>query len=75
MNLCVLIFDSTGHGFCLYSELIDLQLIGELKINRASQIEFNNQTQQWEVKNLSGRVLFSHTQRKECIEWEHQNLQ
>jgi hypothetical protein len=74
MNTTTITFNPNGTASCLYTELIDLHSLGSLEVTRASQIEFNNDTQQWEVKDLTGQVLFSHAQRKECIEWEHQNL-
>ena len=74
MNTLVLTVHQNGAGSCLYSELIDLQAIGSLEITRASRIEFNNQTQRWEVQNLKGRVLFFAKTREACVEWEQQNL-
>jgi hypothetical protein len=75
MNTLVLTVDPHGAGSCLYSEVIDLQSIGPLEIQRASHIEFNNATQQWEVKNLRGNVLFFATTRTACVEWEQQSLE
>ncbi len=73
MNL-VLSFAPDGTGRCLYSELIDLNTIGELQVRRASQIEFNNRKQRWEVQNLNGRVLFFSRRRAVCLAWEQQHL-
>ena len=70
----VLTFSTNGTGTCFYTELIDLHSIGRLEVSRASTIEFNNQTQHWEVKNLSGHVLFFARSRQSCIDWEHNNL-
>lgn len=66
----VVTFDASGRGSCLYTELIDLQSIGALEVRRATFIEFNNDRQVWEVKNLSGRVLFFSRSRSACISWE-----
>ena len=74
MNGLVLTFDPAGQGHCLYSEAIDLARLGRLEIARASTIEFNNQTQHWEVKNLRNQVLFFARSRNACLEWEQQNL-
>ena len=38
-------------------------------------IEFNNGTQHWEVKELPGRVRFIAKSRSACQERERQNLQ
>lgn len=73
MNL-VLSFAPDGSGRCLYSELIDLKQIGPLRITRASQIEFNNEKQRWEVLNLKGRVLFFSRSRAVCLAWEQKHL-
>ena len=70
MNELVLTFDSAGRGHCLYSELIDLTLLGPLDVKRASNIEFNPSRQKWEVRNPSGRLLYSHRSRATCLAWE-----
>jgi hypothetical protein len=66
----VVTFDCSGHGSCLYTELIDLRAIGSLSVRRASFIEFNNKRQSWEVKNQLGRVLFFARSRGACLAWE-----
>lgn len=72
MIAAVLKFDPNGNGHCLFTEAIDLSSLGALEIVRASNIEFNNTTQQWEVKNAEGELLFNHTSRQACLDWEHQ---
>jgi len=72
MNTPVVTFDSAGNGHCLYTEAIDLSSLGALEIVRASSIEFNNITQQWEVKSAEGRLLFDDPSRQACLDWEHQ---
>ena len=68
----------TDHGLvgCLYTEAIDLRELGSLKITRATDIRFNDASQQWDVHEAgSDQVLFSHSSRHECLTWEHENLQ
>ena len=61
---------------CLYTEAIDLQLLGPLLITRATDIRFNDPTQQWRVHEVgTDRVIFSNPSRSECLAWEHRNLQ
>jgi hypothetical protein len=73
MSVHVLTFDASGEGHCLYTELLDLASIGGLEIVRASQIEFNNDGQEWEVIGGSeNNVLFSHASRSACLAWEQQ---
>ena len=73
MSVHVLTFDVRGDGHCLYTELLDLSSIGGLEIVRASQIEFNNESQEWEVVSGSeNNVLFSHPSRSACLDWEQQ---
>ena len=71
MNTLVLKFDPAGNGHCLFTEAIDLSLLGALEIVRASSIEFNNTAQLWEVKSVDGGLLFSHASRQACLAWEH----
>ncbi|MEO5715984.1 MAG: hypothetical protein ABIT37_21065 [Luteolibacter sp.] len=68
----------TGGGLvdCLYTEAIDLRTLGPLQITRATDIRFDETSQQWEVHEAgSDRILCSHPSRAECLAWEHQNLQ
>lgn len=74
MNTAVLTIDTNGTGSCLYTELIDLKSIGSLQVTRATQIEFNNETQFWEVKDNRGVILYFNRSRTACLAWEHQNL-
>lgn len=68
-------FNPDGTALCLWTEALPLHELGRLEITRASAIEFNNATQQWEVIDRKGRVLFIARSRSACLEWEQQNLQ
>ena len=68
-------FNPNGSANCLWTDAISLHELGRLEITRASNIEFNNTTQQWEVIDRKGRVRFFARSRSACLKWEHQNLQ
>ena len=68
-------FKPDGTAQCLWTEVLPLHELGRLEITRASNIEFNNTTQHWEVKDRKGRVRFIARSRSACLEWEQQNLQ
>ena len=68
----VLTFETSGIGRCLYTEQVDLNTLGKLEIRRASEIEFNNQSQEWEVRNPEKQLLYSHASRAMCLNWENQ---
>lgn len=69
-------FDPSGQVDCLYTEAIDLRALGKLEITRATDIRFNQASQQWEVHDAeTDAVIFFHTSRTECLAWENQNLQ
>ena len=74
MSIHVLKFDTAGTGHCLYTEVLDLNSIGSLQMQRATNIEFNQRTQQWEVKDLQEKILFSNASRSVCLAWEHQKF-
>lgn len=67
--------DGTASG--LWSEDIPLHDLGELTVRRASTIEFNDDSQEWEVRLIAakthkaGPVRFSNPSRQACITWEH----
>ena len=66
----VLTFDVDGTGHCLHTDAIPLQTLGTLEVHRASTIEFNSATQQWEVKDAKGESLHSDPSRSCCLAWE-----
>jgi hypothetical protein len=69
-------FTPDGSGHCLYSELLDLQSLGALACTRATEIEFNPNTQRWEVRPAdSSKLLFSHQSRQACLVWEQENVE
>jgi hypothetical protein len=68
-------FTTDGTAHCLWTEAVPLHELGRLEITRASNIEFNNSTQHWEVKDLRGKVRFIARSRCACLEWEEENLQ
>ena len=68
-------FKPDGTAQCLWTEALPLHELGRLEITRASNIEFNNTAQHWEVKDRKRRVRFIARSRSACLEWEQQNLQ
>jgi hypothetical protein len=73
MNITIQ-FKPNGTAQRLWTEALPLHELGRLEITRASNIEFNNTTQRWEVKDPRGRVRFFARSRTACLEWEQQNL-
>ena len=65
-----LTIDQQGTITGLYTELIELHQLGRLEITRATTIEFNASTQQWEVKDAAGAILHSDASRSRCLAWE-----
>ena len=70
----VLTFTGNGEGHCLYTEAIELAAIGRLTIRRATTIEFNPESQQWEVRDAGGALLHTHPSREQCLAWEHRHF-
>jgi len=68
-------FDQTGLIACLYSESVDLRLLGRLQVVRATDITFDEAGQCWEVRCASSRrLLHSDPSREACLVWERSNL-
>lgn len=67
-------FQPDGFGAGLYTELVDLREIGLLEVSRASEIEFNDATQEWEVFDYTGRKVHSDPSREACLRWERQTF-
>jgi hypothetical protein len=80
MNTIAICFNTDGTAHCLWTEAVPLHEVGRLEIKRASTIEFNNQTQQWEVRQpkasrvSKGKVLFFARSRAVCLAWEHEHF-
>ncbi len=74
MNITIQ-FNRNGTARCLWTDAISLHELGRLAITRATDIEFNNATQQWEVIDTKGSVRFFARSRATCLEWEQENLQ
>jgi hypothetical protein len=69
-------FDVAGLVACLYTEAVDLRALGRLHVARATDIRFNDSTQEWEVRCANSGDLFrSDPSREACLAWEHANLQ
>jgi hypothetical protein len=75
MTQYTITFAPDGIARCLWTEAVPLHELGPLEINRVSNIEFNNTTQHWEVKDRKGKLRFFARSRSACLEWEQQNLQ
>ena len=70
----VLTFTASGEGHGLYTEAIALGSIGRLTLRRATTIEFNETSQQWEVHDAGGVLLHTHPSREVCLAWEHRHF-
>ena len=55
---------------CLHTELIDLAVLGTLDVKRATDIAFDNKTQEWVVKDMDGTELYRNMSREICVTWE-----
>ena len=74
--MIVLQFGTDGTGHAVYTEALPLAQLGQLSMKRASTVEYNEATQQWEVRLASepNTVAYSHSSRAECIRWEVETL-
>ncbi len=70
-----LIVTPAGDVECLYTEAIDLWKLGDLSVRRATDINFDNDSQLWEVWAGEGRALYRHASREACLDWERGHLQ
>lgn len=71
MKTITLDIDSNGDVHGLYTDDIDLFAIGRVtNIRKASNVEFNEKEQTWEVLSLDGKILHTNPNREKAIEWE-----
>ena len=76
MNATILDVAADGNVRCLWNETIPLESIGRLTITRASTVEFNDDSQVWEVRfpDAPDIVAFSNQSRQACLDWEHDEV-
>lgn len=67
----VLDIDKEGNVHGLYTDEINLFSIGKItNVRKASNVEFCEENQTWQVLSLDGKVLYENRSREEAIEWE-----
>ena len=61
---------------CLYTDAIDLRVLGPLHVVRATVILFCGKSQEWLVRcAATGVLLHTNPSREACLAWEQQHLQ
>lgn len=73
--MTAIVFTPEGQGRCLYTEVIDLNRLGKLHIERATRILFDNRLGAWRVRDMGGFPLFCAPTRQQCLDWETQYLE
>lgn len=71
----VMIITPAGTVECLYTEAVDLSALGKLSVRRATDIGFDDATQEWKVKDMDGNELYGNGSREACLDWERTHLQ
>ena len=66
-------FDLDGTATALWTEVLPLADLGDLQVNRASEIEFNNFSGMWECR-INGEVLCLSKSRQFCLDFEHRHI-
>jgi hypothetical protein len=55
----------------LWTDAIPLRNLGPCTVERASTVDFNPTSQEWEVRVRADRPpLFCHPDRSRCLQWE-----
>lgn len=71
----ILEIDEMGNIHCLHTDKIDLFAIGKIvDVRKASNIEFCELKQCWQVTSLDGKILYEHQNRQAAIDWEIENF-
>lgn len=75
MNVVIQI-TASGIVRCLWTEAVDLAAIGSLDVQRASNVEFNTDSQLWEVRLADNpdHVAYTNPSRAACIAWEIETI-
>ncbi len=75
MDEVVIHFHPDGTARCLWNDQLDLLQLGELQVERASEIEFNHTYQRWEIRTPYGGLITGFISRSDAIECEVAVLQ
>jgi hypothetical protein len=72
----VITFDDDGTANTLWTDKLPLAELGTMKVKRASWIDFNEGTQQWEVRfdPNDNAPAFTDPSREACLAWEDAQL-
>jgi hypothetical protein len=62
--------EKNGTLRCVYSDEIDLRTIGRLTVTRASTVEFNPDSQQWNARLTDGTHVGNFESRQDAIKKE-----
>jgi len=65
-------FHADATATCLHTDAIPLQSLGHCRFPKASWIDFNEHTQEWEVRfdPHAATAEYSHPSRQACLDWE-----
>ena len=72
MSSLLILPDGTVRG--VYTEALDLSTLGQLQVQRAMAIEFDNRLQAWRVFDAMGDCLYCSPSRETCLAWEQKHL-
>ena len=62
--------DSTGKVGAVYSDVLPKLGLGDMEVKRASNVEFNHGTQEWEARTPDNELIAHGTSRDEVIREE-----
>jgi hypothetical protein len=67
--------DGTFDG--LHTDRTELTEVGSIEVSRASWVDFNGNTQKWEVRwePTADTPVFTNASRETCLAWEREQLQ
>jgi hypothetical protein len=67
--------DGTFDG--LHTDRTDVSKLGRIEVSRASWVDFNGETQKWEVRwtPKAEHPIFADSCRETCLAWEREQLQ
>lgn len=71
----VLIVDADGNVKALWNDQLPLRELGDIRVERASDVELNPETLEWEARTPAGELLAHDPSRGDAIRGEITALQ